>query len=91
MVDLIRESSYLKNSVLLTVDSLESVLRSNPPLINAWLRYSEDKRTSRGWYLAACALVGGDAPRPVAASGARPVVQAVRRCLSHRGGTDACF
>jgi hypothetical protein len=51
MIDLIKESGYLENAALLTVDSIEPFLRGNPPLVNAWLSYSEDKRSSRGWYV----------------------------------------
>ena len=33
-----------------TVDALASVLRAEPGLIDGWLRWSENKRVSSGWY-----------------------------------------
>ena len=49
--DLVKESGYLENTAFLTVESVESCLRKHPGLANAWLQYSEDKRTDAGWYL----------------------------------------
>jgi len=48
--DLVKESGYLENTAFLTVESVESCLRKHPGLANAWLQYSEDKRTDAGWY-----------------------------------------
>jgi hypothetical protein len=38
----------------LTVDTVSMHLRQHPELIDAWLAYSEDKRTSSGWYVTQC-------------------------------------
>jgi hypothetical protein len=47
---LIAESGYWEMSGQLSAVSIESFLRQSPELVDDWLRYSEDKRTSGGWY-----------------------------------------
>ena len=36
----------------LRAEAFEPVLRRNPQLVGEWQRWSENKRTSSGWYLA---------------------------------------
>lgn len=36
---------------VITVDDIKAVLSTDPQLIDEWQRWSEDKRTSSGWYL----------------------------------------
>jgi hypothetical protein len=51
VLDLLRSSGYLQDPIALLEYHLEDVLRSYPELIDEWLRFSEDKRESNGWYL----------------------------------------
>ena len=48
---LVDESGYRTDPGTLTVDEVSRHLHKHPDLIEAWLAYSEDKRTSSGWYL----------------------------------------
>jgi hypothetical protein len=48
---LVEESGYVSARATLTVDVVSEYLREHPDLIEAWLGYSEDKRTSSGWYI----------------------------------------
>jgi hypothetical protein len=48
---LVEESGYLAAPADLTVESVSTYLREHPELIEAWFGYSEDKRTSSGWYV----------------------------------------
>jgi len=45
------ESGYRAAPGSLTVDAVSRYLHEHPALIEAWLAYSEDKRTSSGWYI----------------------------------------
>ena len=51
IVDLLRRTGYYDNRELLTTQGIQVYLRSHPGLLDDWIGYSEDKRTSRGWYL----------------------------------------
>lgn len=51
VVQLVDESGYRAAPTELTVDAVSAHLREHPQLIEAWLRYSEDKRRSSGWYV----------------------------------------
>src|SRR4051812_6002296 len=51
LVELVHESGYQADQEALTVDAVSERLRGHPDLIDAWLGYSEDKRTSSGWYV----------------------------------------
>ena len=51
VLQLIRESGFEAQHVTVTVDALCKYLRDKPALIDAWFGYSEDKRTSSGWYI----------------------------------------
>jgi hypothetical protein len=51
VLDLLRVSGYLQDPSALLECDLEDVLRSYPELIDEWLRLSENKRASGGWYL----------------------------------------
>lgn len=48
----INASGYREIRPELTIPALQDVLENNPDLVEDWLRYSEDKRTSGGWALA---------------------------------------
>ena len=45
------ETSYRELRPALTREKLTDYLSRHPGLVREWLRYSEDKRTSGGWYL----------------------------------------
>lgn len=51
VAELVERSGYRVAAAELTVDAISSYLRERPDLIEAWLGYSEDKRTSSGWYI----------------------------------------
>jgi len=51
VLQLVDESGYRANPGSLTADAVSVYLREHPELIEAWLAYSEDKRTSSGWYV----------------------------------------
>src|SRR5438270_7370761 len=48
--DLVLESGYVEAREALTFDGLGDFLRTNPELVGDWLRYSESKRATGGWY-----------------------------------------
>lgn len=47
---LIAESGYWEMSDQLSAVAIERCLRQSPELVDDWLGYSADKRTSGGWY-----------------------------------------
>ncbi len=49
--DLVAETGYRELRPTLTRDDVAGHLARHPGLVLDWLRYSEDKRTSGGWYL----------------------------------------
>lgn len=49
--DLIDETGYRYLRPALSRDEVTSYLVRHPKLVLEWLRYSENKRTSGGWYL----------------------------------------
>ena len=49
-VDLVRESGFLASPEGLMREVIEAVLAAEPQLVDDWMRYSEDKRVSEGWY-----------------------------------------
>ena len=49
--ELVDESGYREVRSTLTREDLTGYLERHPKLVLDWLRYSEDKRTSGGWYL----------------------------------------
>jgi hypothetical protein len=51
IIQLVDESGYRSARAALTADVVSAYLRQHPHLIDAWLAYSEDKRTSSGWYV----------------------------------------
>ena len=49
--DLVAETHYRELRPSLTREDLTDYLSRHPGLVREWLRYSEGKRTSGGWYL----------------------------------------
>ncbi len=49
-VDLLREIGYSAAEVPLSASELAGYLGEHPSLIDLWIAYSQDKRTSSGWY-----------------------------------------
>ena len=47
---LLKASGYLERRDLLTRESVAGYLREHPDMIAIWQQYSEDQRTSHGWY-----------------------------------------
>ena len=50
LIDLLKGASYTRFRREVTAHELADYLRRHPELVEEWLRYSEDKRTSDGWY-----------------------------------------
>ena len=48
---LVGESGYHVDPEALSVEAVSAHLREHPELVEVWLAYSEDKRTSSGWYI----------------------------------------
>lgn len=48
---LVDESGYRHSPMILSVEAVSSYLAQHPGLVDAWLGYSADKRTSSGWYI----------------------------------------
>ncbi len=51
VVEAVQRSGYLHNPDALTAPDVTAHLRRQPDLVDAWLRYSGDKRTPAGWYI----------------------------------------
>ncbi|KAF0243798.1 MAG: hypothetical protein FD180_3053 [Planctomycetota bacterium] len=51
MVEVARASGYREIDGLFAPRELAEYLRERPGVIDPWVKYSEDKRTSGGWYL----------------------------------------
>ena len=49
MPELIRESGYFANPAVVTEAALASALLAHPDWCDAWIGYSEDRRTGCGW------------------------------------------
>ena len=49
LLQLIEESGYHNNSEVVTEATLASLLGSKPDWCDAWIGYSQDRRTSSGW------------------------------------------
>lgn len=50
MYNLLKETDYFKAHDQITEASIHEELSKHPECIDEWMRYSEDKRTSSGWY-----------------------------------------
>jgi hypothetical protein len=57
-VQLLQECGFIGGTAKLSRDAIIEVLSSDPSLIQDWLRYSGDKRTSSGWFLMENGRVG---------------------------------
>lgn len=49
-IQLLEESGYFEMPNELTIEALVAFIGSHPNVILAWLKWSEDKRVSSGWY-----------------------------------------
>ncbi len=47
---LLMASGYAKEHAAVDVAMIEAALRAHPEFIGGWLQYSDDKRTSTGWF-----------------------------------------
>lgn len=48
---LIKDSEYFKKYIFISIEKIKKEQKYHPGLIQFWLNYSEDQRTSNGWYL----------------------------------------
>jgi hypothetical protein len=51
MVRLLAESGFLEQRAKVRKDEIIEFLRTHPDFIESWEGYSQDKRSSSGWYL----------------------------------------
>ncbi len=51
MVQLLKESGYLEQKAKVTKDGIREFLSTHLDFVESWERYSQDKRSSSGWYL----------------------------------------
>jgi hypothetical protein len=51
VTQLVEESGYAGHKTAVTVEAVSRYIHDRPDLIEAWFSYSEDQRTSSGWYL----------------------------------------
>jgi hypothetical protein len=49
-IQLLEESGYFEMPNELTIEALAAFIGGHPSVIQVWLRWSEDKRVSSGWY-----------------------------------------
>jgi hypothetical protein len=61
----LRRSSYSHIRAGLSALDLQSLLANDPDLLEAWISYAQDKRTSGGWYLLRTGEIGRVTPREV--------------------------
>jgi hypothetical protein len=61
--DALRLTNYRELRHSFEPNDLIPLIRANPKLVDQWLRYSEDKRTDEGWYLAAPNEIGEPASK----------------------------
>lgn len=50
ILELLRESGYSESSSI-SEQAIESYLRQHPELTKSWIRYSEDQRSSKCWWI----------------------------------------
>jgi hypothetical protein len=77
--ELIGRTGYRDRWRTITVGMLANSLRQHPDWVDAWMRWSEDKRVSSGWYISRCGESGYDV-------GQYPTVPPVR----YRDQIEAC-
>lgn len=51
MIDLVRDSGYLRSPSAVTEEHLERYFRANPDAIDSWSLHSMDQRCAPAWYL----------------------------------------
>lgn len=51
LVEALKRSNYSELRKSLSEENLTSALKANPPFVQEWLVYSENKRTTGGYYL----------------------------------------
>jgi hypothetical protein len=56
--DALIRTRYREHRSSLQEEKLLPLVTAHPTLVGEWLAYSEDKRTSRGWYLLASGEIG---------------------------------
>jgi hypothetical protein len=90
---LLTEVGFIRGSTTLDPAVIVSYLEAHPDLIEAWLGYSEDKRTSSGWYITQAGAAGYEighfphGPRLTVATPAAAVAQFIVRELSSMSPT----
>ena len=49
--ELLRQSGYFEMHEEVTEDTIRESLSQHPECVDAWIQFSEDKRTDRGWFI----------------------------------------
>lgn len=64
LVDIVRASGYAEIRGEFATRELAEYLRRHPDVVDAWVGYSQDKRTTHGWYLRPPCSVGRSTAEP---------------------------
>jgi len=54
--DALKRTNYVELRARFGSNDLRPLITANPSLIEEWIAYSEDKRTSSGWYIKDCII-----------------------------------
>ena len=77
-------SGYREHRSSITVEKIRDHVTKHPSLIGDWIGYSENKRTSSGWYFSA------DSPHGPFVLGRCPTSGPARTEKTFSDGTEAC-
>ena len=83
MADALERTRYTEIRSSLSVDDLIRAIEREPALIDQWIGYCEDKRTSGGWYLVPETFEIGQLNRPSTVKGFDSLEEAVANYVLH--------
>jgi hypothetical protein len=82
VVQLLRECGFIGGTAQLSREAIIEVLNSDPSLIQEWMNYSGNKRTSSGWFLLENGRVGHLDARPNASRNVRLDLEPIAQNLT---------
>ena len=83
LADALERTRYTEIRSSLSVDDLIHAIQRDPALIDQWIGYCEDKRTSGGWYLVPETFEIGQLNRPSTVKGFDSLEEAVANYVLH--------
>ena len=90
--DALQRAGYAQSRPAITAQDVRALLAAHPPLVEAWLAYSQRKETADGWYVLPDAEIG-QLQRPSAqrhfATIEEAVAEFIIRELDHHAGLAA--